>query len=193
MKTSQGRFIVTPDNGTLTAWYSKFPFEDVRDVDLSGAPAGCIPLAWAAARLASGKCTFEGMGPAYSAKDIVLIDAKPAKVGEGVVECGVFSLVRNFGNLNLSATYEEFEKSGICFGDYVNVLICGDGIEIFNKDMLYEHSFGFAKPGDPILFNGSTGYMGLGLNLESFVSKYMSESMQDGFDLSRYGIVIRRI
>ncbi len=193
VKTSRGRYIVTPDNGTLTAWYSKFPFEEVREVDLSGAPDGCTPLAWAAARLASGKCSFEDMGPSYFAKDIVLIDAKPARIGDGVVECGVFSLVRNFGNLNLSATYEEFEKSGIRFGDHVNVLMRRDGVEIFNEDMLYEHSFGFAKPGDPILFNGSTGYMGLGLNLESFVSKYMPESMEDGFDLSRYEIAIRRI
>lgn len=193
VKTSQGRYIITPDNGTLTAWFSKFPFTMIREIDLSQAPKNCIPLAWAAARLASGQCTFEDMGPSYSTNDIVLIKVKPAKVEDGLVECGIFSLVKNFGNLNLSATYEEFEKSNIRFGDHVNVLLKRNGKEIFKQDMLYEHSFGFAKPGDPILFNGSTGYMGLGLNLESFVSKYMPESMAPGFDLSCYELVIKRI
>ncbi len=193
VKTSQGRYIITPDNGTLTAWYAKFPFTMVREIDLSKAPGNCIPLAWAAARLASGQCSFEEMGPAYAVEDIVLINVKPPKVENGLVECGIFSLVKNFGNLNLSATYEEFEKSGIRFGDHVNVLLLRDGAEIFNEDMLYEHSFGFANPGDPILFNGSTGYMGLGLNLESFVAKYMPESMAPGFDLSCYELVIKRI
>ena len=193
VKTAQGRYIVTPDNGVLTAWYSKFPFTEIRELDLKAAPKGCIPLAWAAARLASGKCKFEQMGPAYSVEEVVLLSSKPVKVAPGLVQCGVFSLVRNFGNLNLTATYEEFEKSGICFGDHVNVLMTRDGIEIFNEDLLYEHSFGFAEPGAPILFNGSTGYMGLGLNLESFVSAYMPEALEDGADLERYELVIKRI
>lgn len=193
VKTAQGRFIATPDNGTLTAWHSKFPFCEIREVDLSKAPDGCIPLAWACARLAGGDVTFEEMGPAYDVGEVVLIATEPPKVGDGFVECGVFSLVRNFGNLNLSVTYEDFEKSGIAFGDCVNVSMTRDGVGIFDHDMLYERSFGFARPGDPILFNGSTGYMGLGLNLESFVAAYMPESMEEGFDLSRYSLTIRRI
>jgi S-adenosylmethionine hydrolase len=193
VKTCQGRYLVTPDNGTLTAWAFKFPFTEIREVDLTGAPKACIPLAWAAARLASGQCTFEQMGPAYSAKEVVLLKVEPARVKEGVVECGVFSLVRNFGNLNLGATYEEFEKSGICFGDHVNILMTRDGVKIFNEDLLYERSFGFTKPGAPILFNGSTGYMGLGLNLESFVAAYMPEALEDGVDLSKYELVIRKL
>lgn len=193
VRTSGGRYIVTPDNGTLTAWCLKFPFTEIRELNLAGAPKAGIPLAWAAARLASGQCSFEEMGESYPVERIVKLQVEPAKVSECRVECGVFSLVKNFGNLNLGATYEEFEKSGICFGNHVNVLMLKDDCEIFNQDLLYERSFGFAEPGAPILFNGSTGYMGLGLNLESFVATYMPEALADGADLSCYKVVIRRI
>lgn len=191
-RTSCGRYIVTPDNGALTVWQGKFPLAEIRELDFSGVPEAVNPYAWAAARLAGGLCAFENLGPSYPVGAAVVIALRKAEISEGRASCGIFSVLRNFGNLNLTATYEEFERSGIRCGEMVKVRISREGSEVFCSKVLFEHSFGFARQGEPVLFNGSTGYMGLGLNLDSFASAYLPETLEDGCDLFQYEVEIRR-
>lgn len=191
-RTSCGRYIVTPDNGALTVWQGKFPLAEIRELDFSDVPEDVNPYAWAAANLAGGLCAFEELGPSYPVEAAVIIELRKAEISEGRASCGIFSVLRNFGNLNLTATYEEFEQSGISCGETVRVKIRRKGKEVFSSKVLFEHSFGFARQGEPVLFNGSTGYMGLGLNLESFASAYLPETLEDGCDLFDYEVEIRR-
>ena len=82
VKTFQGRYIVTPDNGTLTLLKKEFGIDAVREIDetvnrLKGTEKTSIfhgrdLFAYCAARLASGVIDFEGVGPEYPVEEIVL-------------------------------------------------------------------------------------------------------------------------
>ena len=43
------------------------------------------------------------------------------------------------------------------------------------------------------LFNGSSGYMGMGLNQKSFAAAYIPETLLPGADISGYIMTIERI
>ena len=183
-KTKDGHFIVTPDNGSLTAWYNFFGLESVVRIQ---------NLAEAAAILADSPESFSNLGPEYKVSDVVLITAQKPFIENGYVITSMFSIVKGFGNLNLNVTYEEFEQSGIKFDDSVDVVLTKSGKEVFSaNNVLYAKSFGYVKPKDPVLFNGSTGYMGFGLNIDNFCEKYMPEVYSDNCDLSVYKMTIRR-
>lgn len=81
-KTSNGYYVVTPDNGTLMLLKKEFGIDAVREIDetvnrLKGTEKTSIfhgrdLFAYCAARLASGVIDFEGVGPEYPVEEIVL-------------------------------------------------------------------------------------------------------------------------
>jgi S-adenosylmethionine hydrolase len=104
----------------------------------------------------------------------------------------VLSVLENFGNLNLTVSIEEFEKTGIRFGETVHVTLERDGTAAFDSMIPYDRSFGYAALGAPILFNGSTGYIGLGLNQESFAGRYMKDRYDHPEGIAAYDVTIRK-
>lgn len=191
-QTHDGKLILAPDNGLLTIWLSNFGLAAIRRLDVSRPPAGADPYAWFAARLANGTLSFGELGPEYPVDRAERFPVRGARVAEGRTECGILSVMENFGNLNLSISIEQFEKTGIRFGDVVRVrLCCGDETR-FDGDVLYDRSFGFTAPGAPILFNGSSGYVGLGLNQASFTDQYMKDRREQPEGIGAYAVVIRR-
>lgn len=83
-KTTNGYYIVTPDNGTLTDVLEAFGIEGIREIDQSvnRFPGnewssdsdifhGRDIFAYCGARLASGIITFEEIGPLYPVEEIV--------------------------------------------------------------------------------------------------------------------------
>lgn len=191
-KTHDGKLILAPDNGSLTIWLENFGIAALRRLDAAQAPADMNPYAWFAARLANGTLAFDGLGPEYPVESAQRFPMRGAEVGEGYAECGVLSVMENFGNLNLSVSIERFEQTGIRFGDTVRVtLCCGEEIR-FDADVRYDRSFGFTAPGAPILFNGSSGYVGLGLNQASFSDQYMKDRRELPDGVGAYALVIRK-
>ena len=81
VKTRNGRYIVTPDNGTLTHLYYFVGIDAVREIDetvnrYKGTEEvsvfhGRDLFGYTAARLASGIIDFEGVGPEYPVEEIV--------------------------------------------------------------------------------------------------------------------------
>lgn len=85
-KTGNGYYIVTPDNGTLTDVVNTFGVMAIREIDESvnrfkgnewSAHSdifhGRDIFAYCAARLAAGIIDFEGVGPEYPTKDIIVL------------------------------------------------------------------------------------------------------------------------
>ncbi len=190
-RTHDGKFILAPDNGLLTIWLENFGLESIRRLDVRRAPEGMDPYAYFAARLANATIDYEDLGPAYPVEQAVRLPLPGAEVGEGYASCGVMSAMENFGNINLSVPIERFEQTGIRFGQTVRVRVAFQGKTCFDAAVLYDRSFGYTAPGAPILFNGSTGYVGLGLNRESFTQAYMKERHEAG--LGAYTITIEKI
>jgi S-adenosylmethionine hydrolase len=188
-KTGLGHYIVTPDNGTLTHIKAFHGIEAVREIDgkLNRRPGsekvetfhGRDIFAYTAGRLASGIIDFDGVGPAYPIEDIITFPLEKARVQSGHIEGMVDVASDHFGSVNSNVTIEDFEAAGFRRGDRVAVRIVHGGETVFDEKVLYHQSFGFVGIGNPVLYNGSSGYIILALNRENFVEKYAIEEGAD--------------
>lgn len=192
-RARDGKTILAPDNGVLTIWLEANGLDEVRAIENVDCPAGSDLYAHTEALLASGAVSFEELGARVALGGIRRLPTAPCRVGEGSVDCGIQSVLANFGNLNLSVPIDSFLKSGIAVGDGTRVTITMDGRPLFDSDVVYARSFGHVGRGAPALFNGSSGYMGMGLNQESFLEKHIPELLGSSDGLSRYRVSIRRI
>ncbi len=190
-KLKDGNYIITPDNGTLTHLYYFVGIEAVREIDeavnrYKGTEEvsvfhGRDLFAYTAAKLASGIIDFEGVGPEYPVEDIVVYPKKLviAQISGDCAKGIVSSVSDPFGSIVFNISVADFVKAGFTHGQLIHVLLTCCGETVFDQEVLYHKSFGFVPKGEPILFNSSSTYVSLGLNMDSFRDKY---HCQDGED-----------
>ena len=181
-KTRNGYYIVTPDNGTLTGVLKEYGIEAIRRIDetvnrLKGTEKTSIfhgrdLFAYCAGKLAAGVIDFEGVGPEYPVEEIVTFEIPVAEAEKNAARGCVTELMEPFGNLETNIRIEQFESTGIEQGEMVHIRIAHEGETVFDRDVLYHKSFGFAKPGEEIFYNSSSGYMGLAMNQKDFARTY---------------------
>ena len=183
-KTVDGYYVVTPDNGALTHIKKYVGIEAVREIDetvnrLQSTRGVAIfhgrdLFGYTAARLASGIIDFEGVGPEYPVEDIIVFPKKLVIADiEGDTAKGIVSSVSDpFGSIVFNISVKDFVKAGFSHGDMVHVLLQHKGETVFDQEVLYHKSFGFVPEGEPIIFNSSSTYVSLGLNMASFRDKY---------------------
>ena len=182
-KLKNGCYVVTPDNGTLTHMFYRVGIEEIREIDetvnrLKGTEGTSIfhgrdLFAYCAARLAAGVIDFEGVGPAYPVSEVIVHEKMfTPTVLPGCAEGVVTKALRHFGNVDTNISTDAFENNGFAFGDTVHVTISHKGTVHFDGNVLYHKSFGFAEEGSPIVYNGSTMYIGIALNQANFATKY---------------------
>lgn len=190
--TLDNKIILTPDNGTLTVWIRRYGLQEIRRLNTERFPLDQNPYAYAAAQLASGAASYESLGERYPVSDAATFAMLPPAVRPGRVDCGIFSVLENFGNLNLTVSFEEFDQSGIQAGDHVRVRVERNGAVRFDETIPYDRSFGFAELGAPILFNGSSGYLGLGMNQASFAGTYLADRFDAPGAVAEYRVAIEK-
>lgn len=200
-RLKNGSFVVTPDNGTLTALLSQI--EEVRQIDervnrlpgseKSGTFHGRDVYAYCAGKLAAGLIDYEGVGPVYPLGECVKFETTEGTVFAGGAKGEIAGGLKHFGGISSNISVDSFEKSGIAFGDYSRVTIQKGGDVLFDQDVLYHRSFGFVKIGEPILYNGSTTpYLSLSLNQRSFTDAYLPHIFDIGEDFADYKITIQK-
>lgn len=196
-----GSYVVTPDNGTLTA--IKDQIVEIRQIDesinrLPGSENGNTfhgrdVYAYTAARLAANVITYEEVGPVYNVEEVVCYKQNRAVINGSTVECEVNGAEKHFGGLGLTVTAEEFATTGIKRGDMTHIVIRKDGEVLYEEDVLYHWSFGYVPVGDPILYNGSTSiYVSLSLNQRSFCDKHLPEIFSVGSRFEDYKVTITK-
>lgn len=188
-KTKNGYYIVTPDNGTLTHVVQEYGIEEVRVIDetVNRYPGteqinifhGRDLFAYCGAKLASGKITFEEVGPAYETAEIVIIDTPDAYVQDGTIHGFNKTCNANFGINVSNIPVEMLEKIGVKLGDMVHLTVSHNGKVHFDADVLYHRSFGYVAPGEPICYNAEGMLLGFALNLENFMERYGTQSGPD--------------
>ncbi|HPK15857.1 MAG TPA: SAM-dependent chlorinase/fluorinase [Clostridia bacterium] len=181
-KTANGYYIVTPDNGSLTGVLNEFGIAGVREIDetvnrLRGTEKTSIfhgrdLFAYCAARLAAGVIDFAGVGPEYPVAEIVTLTIPPVSIAARAARGCVTELMEPFGNLETNIRIEDFEKTGITQGEYVRVAVRHKETTVFDKTILYHRSFGYAPPDGEILYNSSSGFMGVAMNRRDFARTY---------------------
>lgn len=188
---ADGNYVVTPDNGTLTHVFYEIGIREIREIDESvnrypgtehiAVFHGRDLFAYTAARLAAGVITFEEVGPAYPAEEIVIFEEKliKARMEEDTVKGVVSSVSDPFGSIALNVLSTDFKAGGFAHGDMVHVTLIDQGKVFFDEDVLYAKSFGFVPVGSPILFDSSTNYIELGINQGNFKEKFKVREGQE--------------
>ena len=183
-KVAGGYFVVTPDNGALTHIDREMGILEVREIDetvnrLRGKDTEGVAIfhgrdlfGYTAARLASGIIDYEGVGPAYPVADIVRHEIVEPKLAQGKAE-GIFEIDDpNFGNLWTNIPTRAFVECGFAYGDIVRVEVLHGQETVFDQSVLFHKSFGFAKPGEPIIYNNELMKVALAVSCGSFEQTY---------------------
>lgn len=181
-KTRDGRYLVTPDNGTLTHVYKYIGIEAVREIDESRHRRkntqysytfhGRDVYANTGAKLASGQISFEDVGPELPVEEIMELPCGEVIHGEGSVSGCIDILDIRFGSIWTNITREEFEAAGFRYGDRVGTTIFNNSTLVYQNNISYGRSFADVRIGEPIVYINSLYRMAAAINQGSFAGAY---------------------
>lgn len=180
--TENGYYIITPDNGALTHVMRSHGIEEVREIDetINRLPStrgtsvfhGRDLFGYCAAKLASGKITFEEVGPAYDVNEIVQLDIRECICSEGCAE-GIIEIDDpNFGNLWTNIPTESLISSGFSYGEDVHIILKHNDKIIYDRKTRFDRTFGNVAKGEPILYNNELMNASLALSQGSFLKAF---------------------
>ncbi len=181
LQTKSGHYFVGPDNGTWTLVAEELGIAAVRRIDekVNRRPGseksytfhGRDIYAFTGARLASGKITFEQVGPLLEPKVISLPYERPSRSGDTLK--GTIPLIDfHYGNVWTNLPDTLFNGLSPVFGDKFNVAIFHDGKEVYRGVIPYVRTFGDVKEGEPLLYLNSLMNVAFALNMGSFSQKH---------------------
>ena len=150
-KTTDGHFIVTPDNGTLTHIKRYVGIEEIREIEESKHRRkntehsytfhGRDVYANTGAKLASGHIAFEEVGESLSVERVVELEIIEKVKSENSIKGNIAVLDVRFGSLWTNITREDFLSIGFEIGDNVEVKISDGNRVVFNNRVKYGRSF----------------------------------------------------
>lgn len=172
-KTSNGYYIVTPDNGTLTHVVKYFGIDEIRVIDETvnrlrngdneevSIFHGRDLFGYCAAKLASGIISFEEVGPVYDKALIVKHELQDESI-EGSTIKGILEINDpNFGNLWTSIRKKVFEDFGFRHGDRIHTVIYHNDEVVLDDRLFYYESFGMAANHSVMIYNNEVNKIAL--------------------------------
>ncbi len=188
LKTKNGQYFVSPDNGTLTLVAQTLGIDSVREIDektnrLKGSEKsytfhGRDVYAYTGAHLASGAITFEQVGPELPAK-VVEIPYQKAKATKGEVKGNIPILDIQYGNVWSNISDKLLNQAKIKLNDILCVTIFKGSKKQYEGKMPYVASFGGVLEGQPLVYLNSLLNVSVALNRDNFAQKYQIESGAD--------------
>ena len=180
--TKDNHYIVTPDNGTLTHLSKYVGITAIREIsettnrrkntEASYTFHGRDVYAYTGARLASGKITFEEVGPELSVDHIIELPTFNTIITDDSLTGAIDILDVRFGSLWTSITREEFLKLNIDYGQRLEVTIYNNDNLVYQNTVIYGKSFADVRIGAPIVYVNSVYRMGVAINQGSFAIAY---------------------
>ena len=188
LKTKTGQYFVTPDNGTLTLVADELGIEAVRIIDEKinrrlGSDSsytfhGRDVYVYTAARLASGKISFEDVGPL--AKDsIVHLDYQKVEFENGILRGNIPILDVQYGNVWSNIPDSLFRSLGAKYGDLLQVNIFNLDSSVKSMELPYLKTFGDVPEGKPLGYMNSLGNFSVALNMGNFADSFQIKSGKD--------------
>lgn len=182
VKTKSGRYIVTPDNGTLTHVIRLEGIEAAREIDekVNRLPRsgesytfhGRDVYAFTGARLAAGIIDFEGVGselPVESLSELPIVE--PVLDGQAV--CGTIDVLDvRFGSLWTNIPRTLFLQTGVKYGDRVSITIENDTRCVYRNIIQYAKSFADVYVGEALAYVNSLDCVAVAINQGSFARAY---------------------
>jgi len=182
LKTGNGYYFVSPDNGSLALVAKEYGIAGVREIDekINRRPGtewshtfhGRDVYAYTAARLAAGVITFEQVGPLLEPK-VVPLEYPAPTVGNGVAT-GMIDDANDdgFGNMTCRIDRHTFARLGLKEGERVHVVIKDGDKTVYEETVPYAHTFGDVPVGANLLFINSSGFVSMAINQGNFSKKY---------------------
>jgi S-adenosylmethionine hydrolase len=177
LKTKTGHFVVTPDNGTLTLIAASAGIEAVREIDetvnrRTGSEKsytfhGRDVYAYTAARLASGKISFEQVG-AVLPNEVISIPYQKAVLENKKIKGTIAILDVQYGNIWTNIGNDIFNQLNVQPGDKLHVVIYQNKIKKYESNMPYCNTFGAVAKGKPLLYLNSLLQVSVALNSNNF-------------------------
>jgi S-adenosylmethionine hydrolase len=181
LQTKSGHYFVGPDNGTWTFVAEELGLAAVRRIDeklnrRAGSEKsytfhGRDIYAYTGARLASGKITYEQVGPLQEAK-VISLPYERAVLEQGVLKGTIPQIDFHYGNVWTNIPDSLFNRLKPSFGDKFAVTILHDGKEAYRGVMPYARTFGDVPEGAPLLYLNSLLDVAFALNLGNFSEKH---------------------
>ena len=182
VRTNSGRYIVTPDNGTLTHVIRLEGIAEAREIDenVNRLPRsgesytfhGRDVYAYTGARLASGIIDFEGVGPVLDVKELVSLPIVEPVI-EGNAVCGTIDVLDvRFGSLWTNIPRTLFLQTGVKYGDRVSITIENDTRCVYRNIIQFAKSFADVYVGEALAYVNSLDCMAVAINQGSFARAY---------------------
>jgi len=181
LKTKNGLYFVSPDNGSLSGPAEAYGIDGVREIDES---VNRIPgsewshtfhgrdvYSYTGARLAAGVITFEGVGPLMAPK-VIELPRMSARFEYGVFYGQVRGGTGRLGNIALSIDRNLFAEADPEYGDRFDVIIREAGEIAWQGTVPYTKSFGDVPVGENLLFINSSGDTSIAINQGNFAETY---------------------
>ncbi|WP_187909301.1 S-adenosyl-l-methionine hydroxide adenosyltransferase family protein [Helicobacter pylori] len=188
LKTKNGQYFVSPDNGTLTLVAQTLGIDSVREIDekanrLKGSEKsytfhGRDVYTYTGARLASGAITFEQVGPELPSK-VVEIPYQKAKATKGEVKGNIPILDIQYGNVWSNISDKLLSQAKIKLNDMLCVTIFKGSKKKYEGKMPYVASFGGVLEGQPLVYLNSLLNVSVALNRDNFAQKHQIKSGAD--------------
>ncbi len=181
-KLRDNKYVVTPDNGTLTHLFISNQIVEVRRINenvnrLKGSEDshtfhGRDVYAFTGAKLASGVIDYLGVGESVDIESIVRLDIKEPIVSDESITGTIDILDKRFGSLWTNIDVSLFDENNIVFGDKLFVKITNEGRVLYNNIITYGKSFSDVNIGETLIFNNSISYIGVAINQGDFSRAY---------------------
>lgn len=182
VKTKSGKYIVTPDNGTLTHVLRLDGIVAARQIDeaINRLPNsgesytfyGRDVYAYTGARLASGVISFEEVGPELDADSLIMLPITEPTL-DGTAVCGTIDVLDvRFGSLWTNIPRSLFLQTGAKFGDRLSITIQNDTRTVYRNIILFARSFADVYVGEALAYTNSLDCMAIAINQGSFARAY---------------------
>ncbi len=182
VRTAEGQYIITPDNGTLTHIKRMCGIEEARIIDesMNRLPNsgesytfhGRDIYAYTGARLASGVISFAQVGPEVPVDSVIELPVvEPQREGD-VITGTIDVLDVRFGSLWTNISRDLFAGLGVSHGGRVEVSIANNTRTLYKNIMVYAKSFADVNVGEPLLYINSLDCVAVAINQGSFSKAY---------------------
>lgn len=182
VRTNDGQYIITPDNGTLTHIKRMSGIAEARIIDettnrLKGSSQsytfhGRDIYAYTGARLASGVISFEEVGPQVDVSGVIELPVVEATCSGDSVYGTIDVLDVRFGSLWTNIPRTLFENLGVTHGSRVEVSIENETRTVYKNILVYAKSFADVFVGEPLVYVNSLDCMAVAINQGSFARAY---------------------
>ena len=181
VKTKDDKYIVTPDNGTITFIDKHIGIVEAREIDEtkhrvkgsenSSTFYGRDVYAYTGAKLACGQIVFDDVGDKIDVSKLKRFKYQKAFIKNNTLYGNIPILDINYGNVWTNIDRKTAKNINLIKGQKYNVLISNGKKNITIKNIVYSDTFGDVKILEPILYFNSLDCLAIAVNSGNFAKQ----------------------